>query len=258
MRVKANLSHKIIWIFLVITMAVSAVEISSIGQAIDTAGKQRMLSYRILKDYVMLSMESEYKDPKKSMEESLKTFKESEAALVRYVKDTEIQSLFSEVEKNFAVMKMMISNPFKKTEGEEYLRKTIKLKSASHQIVLALQKKSGKKSTEILNKIGGLRAISQKINAIYLLKTMGVTSDFIEKSMKDTMIIFADTLDSLGKAELASAEMQKKLTKMKKIYRFFQVMNESDNYVPTIVSKKSSKMLKYANELTKLYINTIK
>jgi len=254
MGVKLNRPFRMGWILLVATLSISAVEISNIGQAIDIAGKQRMFSFRILKDYLMIAMESEYKNPKQDMEESLKDFEEAESALKTFAKDPKIKPLFAKVDKDFATLKLMVSKPFIKAEGESYYAQTAMLRSAAHKGVLALQEQSGEASAEVINKMGRLRSVSQKINAIYLLKTMGIESEKINKGMQRAMKTFKESLDFLLKAELMDADMQKKLKKLTKIYQFFQIMNASDNYVPTIISKKSDKMLKYADELTLSYL----
>ena len=255
MRMKLNRFFRFIGVSLAISLSISAVEISNTEQAVDMAGKQRMFAFRILKDYLMVSMESEYKNPKENMVESLKDFSETQLALKKYVKDKHTQSLLTTVDKDFAEVEKMTAQPFKKENGDTYLKEVLQLRSATHEVVLSLQQASGEKSAEVINKMGRLRAVSQKINAIYLLKTMGISSEMTNKGMESAMKTFKDSLDFLMKTEFMDTQMQKKIKKLSQIYRFFQVMNESDNYVPTIISKKSDKMLKYADELTKLYIN---
>ncbi len=243
---------------MIIMIGVHAVEISSMTQAINIAGKQRMLSYRILKDYLMVSMESAYRNPKEDMDNSIKYFDEAKKALAEYNSDSEIQKLTEKVGKAFAAVKEMVAQPFDASKGEEYLQKATDLKVISHQLVLRLQEISGKQSAVIVNKSGRLRAVSQRINSLYLLKTMDVSSQVVDKEMKEAMKLFRENLDFLEKAEPKGKEIDSRLKKLEKIYLFFQIMNASDNYVPTIITKKSDKMLKYGDELTTLYIEKLK
>jgi nitrate/nitrite-specific signal transduction histidine kinase len=235
-----------------------ALEITGASEAINIAGKQRMLSYRILKDYLMVAMESTYKNPKEDLAKAMRDFEEAKKALVLYSKDQQVQTLTKEVEDAFNVIQKMVSQPFDSSREEEYLQKATHMKELSHEIVLRLQTLSGAKSAEIVNKSGRLRAVSQRMNALYLLKTMGASSSLVKEEMKTSMLLFRKNLDFLQKAEYKDAEIAKRLKRLEKIYLFFQIMNESETHVPTIITKKSSKMLKYSDELTGLYVVNLK
>jgi nitrate/nitrite-specific signal transduction histidine kinase len=252
-----NFSIIFIWIASFLGTA-GALEIGSSAEAINIAGKQRMLSYRILKDYLMVSMESTYKNPKEDLAKAMRDFEEAQKALVLYSKDQQVQTLTKEVEDAFNVIQKMVSQPFDSSREEEYLQKATHMKELSHGIVLRLQTLSGAKSAEIVNKSGRLRAVSQRMNALYLLKTLGVSSSVIQNGMKASMKIFRDNLDFLQKSEPKDADIVKRLKKLEKIHLFFQIMLESDNHVPTIITKKSGKMLKYGDELTNIYVEKSK
>jgi hypothetical protein len=148
----------------------------------------------------------------------------------------------------------LVSKPFDSAKGDEGLKKVISLRGVSHEVVLRLQTIYNEKSSVIINKAGRLRAVSQKINALYLLKTMEASSDFTDIAMKKAMDTFNKALTYLKTAGLDTPQMQKRLKKLESIHRFFVIMNESDKQVPTIITKKSDKMLKYADELVTLYI----
>jgi len=236
----------------------TALEIHSSSEAINIAGKQRMLSYRILKSYLMVSMESNYKDPKGSLTKAIADFDEGKKALFTYSEDEKVRSLIKEVEISFAAVKKMVTEPFDIAKEEEYLQKITEMKALSHKIVLRLQEIAGSSAAEIVNKSGRLRAVSQRMNALYLLRTMDVSSSVVKEEMQESMKLFRDHLDFLERSELNDAEITKRLKKLEKIYLFFQIMNESDNHVPTIITKKSNKMLKYSDELTTLYVKKSK
>ena len=54
------------------------------------------------------------------------------------------------------------------------------------------------------------------------------------------------------------ATKKKILTKLEKIYGFFQIMNASEVMTPALAIKKTDAMLKQASELTQLYIKNTK
>lgn len=244
----------IAFLFFIGTGSAVAVEISNMDEAVNVAGRQRMLSYRIVKDYLMVSMENRYKNPKEDLEKSIALFEASQAALKGYKEDKELQALLTEVDKVFEKEKLMVSFSFDKSKGENYLAQANALKTAAHKVVLHLEKLSGKKGAAIINKAGRLRALSQRINLLYLLKTMEIESSLLADEMTKAMAILKESLEFLAKEGPSGELTDKEMKKLKKIQQFYQIMLQSDDFVPTIITKKSDRMVKYANELIALYL----
>lgn len=148
----------------------------------------------------------------------------------------------------------MVSSSFDKSKEENYLAQANALKTAAHKVVLHLEKLSGKKGAAIINKAGRLRALSQRINLLYLLKTMEIESSLLADEMTKAMAILKESLEFLAKEGPSGELTDKEMKKLKKIQQFYQIMLQSDDFVPTIITKKSDRMVKYANELIALYL----
>lgn len=235
-----------------------ALEISSQSQAVNIAGKQRMLSYRMFKDHLMVSMDNNYKNPEGDIEKSIESFSSTLIALGAFSKDAKIKTLLKDAKKEFDSFKVMLGTPITKANAIESLDKTIALRTVSHKITIALESVNKKDENGIVNKSGRLRAISQVIASLYLLKTMGVESPKINKTMKTVMGVFRKTLDTLKSSQLRDEIVDKKLKKLESIYLFFNVMNDAKSFVPTIVDKKSNQMFKYSDELTSIFVKKMK
>ena len=258
LRLTTGRSIVIAFLFFIGTGSAAAVEISNMDAAVNVAGRQRMLSYRIVKDYLMVSMENRYKNPKEDLEKSIALFEASQTALKGYKEDKELQALLAETDKVFEKEKRMVSSSFDKAKEESYLAQANALKAAAHKVVLRLEKLSGKKGAVVIDEAGRLRAVSQKINLLYLLKTMGDNSSAIHSNLKKAIGVLKESLDFLAKEGPSGELTDKELKKLKKIQRFYQIMSQSDNFVPTIITKKSDRMVKYANELIALYLKHTK
>jgi len=249
---------KLLIVLLFLISDIYALDISSQSQAVNIAGKQRMLSYRMFKDHLMVSMDNNYKDPGADMKESMENFDSALIALGAFSKDAKIKTLLKDAKKEFDSFKVMSGTPITKANAIESLDKTIALRTVSQKITIALESVNKKDENGIVNKSGRLRAISQVIASLYLLKTMGVESPKIDKTMKKVMGVFRKTLDTLKSSKLKDDIVNKKLKKLESIYLFFDVMNEAESFVPTLVDKKSNKMLKYADELTSIFVKKLK
>ncbi len=249
---------KLLVVLLFLISNIYALDISNQSQAVNIAGKQRMLSYRMFKDHLMVSMDNNYKNPDGDMRESMDSFDSALIALGAFSKDTKVQTLLKEAKKEFDSVKTMLAQPITKENAIDSLNKTISLRTVSHKITMELESKDKKDKDGVINKAGRLRAVSQAMASLYLLKAMGVTSPQIDKTMKKAMGVFRETLDRLQKVELKDERVEKDLKKLESIYLFFDVMNGSESFVPTIVNKKSNKMLKYADELTSIFVEKLK
>ena len=249
---------KLLTILLFLVADIYALDISSQSQAVNVAGKQRMLSYRMFKDHLMVSMDNNYKNPDGDMKKSMDSFNSALDALGVFSKDAKVQTLIKEARKEFDSVKSMLAITITKENAIESLDKTISLRTVSHKITIALESMNKKDKDGIVNKSGRLRAISQVIASVYLLKVMGVESPKIDKTMKRVMGVFRETLDTLKVSPLRDDIVDKKLKKLESIYLFFDVMNDAKSFVPTIVNKKSNKMLKYSDELTSIFVKKLK
>ena len=64
----------------------SAIEIKNIHHAVDVAGKQRMFTQRMLKDYAMIGMENSFNNPSKDLKNIIKKFENHLKSLHQYTK----------------------------------------------------------------------------------------------------------------------------------------------------------------------------
>ena len=100
---------------------------------------------------------------------------------------------------------------------------------------------------------GRLRAVSQKLAALYLLKTWKAdqSSASLEKPMKK----FRESLDFLNKVSGNDKRSKELLKDLEKTYLFFSVMEESGTFTPSLVVKRTDEMMKKADELTRYYVS---
>ena len=69
----------------------SAIEITSNTDAINIAGKQRMFTQRMLKNYAMIGMNNTYGNPSEDLKKITSNFDDSISSLENYTKSDEIK-----------------------------------------------------------------------------------------------------------------------------------------------------------------------
>jgi nitrate/nitrite-specific signal transduction histidine kinase len=236
-----------------------AVEIQSGADAVNIAGKQRMYTQRMLKDYAMVGMKNTFGDPGTDLKETMTSFTEHLASLKAYAKDDEIKKSLDEVE--------TLWNPIRKElEGTPELKKAEKLQvelekllEASDKVTKLFAKASGEESGEIVNIAGRQRMLSQRMAGLYMLKVWGVEDPKFKDKLDDTLKLFKTSLDKLMKSPLNNDEINGLLAKVKRSFIFFEMMNRSrSKFVPSLIYKKSNDILENMNTVTQLYVKSEK
>jgi len=254
-----KLSIKYLWIFTIMTSTLSAIEIESLNHAVDVAGKQRMFTQRMLKDYTMIGMENSFGKPDEDLKKIMDAFENHLEALHNYTKNKKIRKSTSEVKKIWLpIKKVLTSKPKKESVGklQEDLEKL--LKESNHTTEL-FAKATGEVSGEIINISGRQRMLSQRMAGLYMLKVWGVGDKKFKEKMDASMKLFKDSLEKLKKSELNTDEINTLLTKVERSFMFFEIMNRSiEAFIPALIYKKSNDILKNMNTATKLYVDVSK
>ena len=232
--------------------SLNALEIKNDLEAINLAGSERMMSMRMLKDYILVAMNNSYRNPQKDLQAMMKRFEETQSALEAYVKDPQIASRFKAVDQRWAEAKKMLKSPAKKEEASKYFETMTALKNAANEATVFLAKKSKHGTSQTVNMAGRLRAISQTLAALYMLKTWA--ADNSPDSMKKAMKNFRESLDFLKKESGNDPKVKKFLKNMEKNYLFFSMMEDAGVFTPALVIKRTDKMLEQADELTRYLV----
>jgi nitrate/nitrite-specific signal transduction histidine kinase len=229
-----------------------ALEIRNDSEAVDLMGKQRMFSLRILKDYTMMGLKLNFGDPQGDLKKTMEAFEEAHKALMGYVKDPKIRQKLEELDRTWKETKKILQQPPEHSKGQAYLKMMFRIKDLANEATDMLAGSSKGGAGEAINFAGRLRAVSQGWAAAYMLKTWEVPG--VDKVLSAHMKKFRKSLDILSKSSETGPQMRKILERMEKTYLFFEVMSESGTFTPTLVAKKTERMLKDASKLTQLYV----
>ncbi len=234
----------------------SGAEIHTLNEAVNIAGRQRMYTMRMLKDYIMIGEKLAYKDPAGDLKKIKKDFQESHASLVAYVKDPALSAELKEIGTLWDAVKKMTNELPRKEQASTFAKGAIDFREKLNTFVDHLAKSGNKATAQSINVSGRLRAVSQALAAVYQLRAWGMPH--ADEKINVPMKRFRYALDYLSKAKETQPPMQALLKDLEKTYLFFDVMNQSKVVTPTLVIKKTDAMLKKASELTELYVQSTK
>ena len=249
---KIKMSLAAIFMF---TTSVLAIEISSPTHAVDIAGKQRMFTQRMLKDYAMVGMGNTFGKPAEDLKKISADFHDHMESLASYTKSDEIKKSIEKVKTLWIPLKKTLSEAPSKEKVEKLQIDLDALLKAADDTTKLFAKESGKASGETVNKAGRQRMLSQRMASLYMLKVWEVEDPQFKTKLDDAMKLFKTSLAQLEQSSLNTDEIKTLLTKVKRSFMFFEMMGRSKSkYVPTLISKKSNDILTNMNSATQKYV----
>ena len=239
---------------ILLTGVIQAKEINSISEAIDISGKQRMYTQRMLRDYVMIGMKNDYKNPDKDLKKIMDDFQNSLDSLIKFNNDEKTEVALLKVKELWApVQEELMREPTK--ENAKRLQEDLEdLLTKSNRAVILFTKQTNEPSGEIINISGRQRMLSQRLAALYLLKAWGISDSKFEIRMNETMDLYKKSLETLKSSDLNTESTKTLLADAEKCFTFLEIMNQSKStFIPTLIFKKSDQMLNDMDKATKEY-----
>ncbi len=251
---------KFIVIFSILTSSLFAIDIKNIYDAVDIAGKQRMFTQRMLKDYAMIGMKNSFGNADKDLNITISEFEDHLDSLNNYtMNNSNIKKSVKKAKEIWLPIKKTLLSLPNKSKVVKLQENLELLLSVANDITGLFAKETGKESGKIVDISGRQRMLSQRMASLYMLKVWGVEDNKFKKKMKNDMHLFKSSLEELKKSKLNTDEINKLLDSVEKSFMFFEVMNRSNTiFIPSLIYKKSDDILKDMNRVTHCYVEASK
>lgn len=236
------------------TTDIQAAEASN-RQLINTAGKQRMLSQRLLSKYALIGMQVKYGDPVQDLEKAVALFDQNLQELKQSPLAAAAAKELQEVEKLWTPIRAVVKAGPEREKMARLRDDMEALLKACEQATAAIAKASGSANSEIITLAGRQRMLSQRLASLYLLRVWGVEDPRFTQDLAQTMAEFSSAQQKLMDSPLTTAEIRLQLEAVKKDFSWFELMakSESGRYIPTLIARSADQILEKMDAITAQY-----
>jgi len=262
---KRNLFNKLGVVTIVIglfmsSMAMASSVVSDTVKLIDIAGKQRMLSQRIAKDYLYAGRNVAQAKATKELKASLDELNRSHKLLVESINDPEIQNLLSFVQMSGEDFEATARKPFDLDNAQLIIDLSESMLEGSQYVVDSLKKKVKVKESAIVGMAGRQRMLAQRIAKYYIAYQAGIKDKNTVDQMKAAVKEFSQAHEKLMSNQANTPEINRRLNEIdrlwKIVYKFY--MNIEKGGLPLIVFNTTNDITKKMNQITQLYVDLYK
>ncbi len=223
---------------------------------LNLAGKQRMLSQRIAKNYFYKGMGINTSKSSKQLKESMAQFNSALLKLDTQVHNKKVKKMIKFVNMSNNDFMAIASEKYSLENGAIVLDLSESMLEGSQYIVKALKDGSQKQSVSIVDLSGKQRMLSQRIAKYYIAYQAGIKDDNSIVQMNDAVKEFTLAHETLMSNKTNSAEINAKLHKVNKlwkvVYDFYTDIEEGG--LPVIVYNTTDNIMKEMNEVTQMYV----
>lgn len=228
----------------------------SLSEAIDDAGRQRMLTQRMLKAYSQIGLGVQPQQGKVELEDAVALFDTQYMRLQQWRHEADIAEQLQRVDRIWQVYKQHVLGKVNAPEAQKLLSISESLLSESQRLVLRLEQLAGTQTAELINLSGRQRMLSQRLAKYYLLGSWGIETPAMSEKMDQVRLEFDSALKVLHTQTFNNLEIADRLAQIESDWTWFNnaMQHRHANRYNLVVVDASEKLLQQLEQLTRLYV----
>jgi len=241
--------------FCLLLTDIASAEISSMSSAINKAGRQRMLTQRIVATYCQVGLGIKTQKSREQLKESIALFDEQLSELKIFRPEGKVNQQLMRVEKLWKPFKKIASLPVNRDQAEELRLLAEDTLRASQRVVIMLEDEAQTHFHQLVNISGRQRMLSQRMSNLYMLQAWNFTSNEYTDDYSIAINEFKGALLELMNSKYNTQDISHQLKKVKREFSMLErsLKQKEGVFIPLLVKLSADKLLINMDEITHKY-----
>lgn len=185
--------------------------IAQLGDAIDKAGAQRMLSQRMGKAWLGQLQPELAGRARQVLDDSAQRFERQLRELLDFAPTPEIAGSYRALLNRFADYRALLQRPPGRVQVDELLKRSSEVLSLAHLATTQLQERSSATTARLVNLSGRQRMLSQRLALYFLARQQGAKAELVQQETAKASAEFEQAMRTLSSAPDATPAIQANL-----------------------------------------------
>ncbi|MDT8991159.1 type IV pili methyl-accepting chemotaxis transducer N-terminal domain-containing protein [Curvibacter sp. APW13] len=188
-------------------------QVTDINDAINKAGRQRMLSQRVVKAYMALGLQVQQSTATKVLDQSMALFDRQLVELKTFAPAATVRETYTQLENQWSGLKgLLVGAAPSVANAAKLLAQDSAVLALANTGTQQLEQIHGKPAGKLVNLAGRQRMLSQRMAKYYLASTWGVETGVASGEIAKARTEFAQALETLRNAPEATPDILQELS----------------------------------------------
>lgn len=225
---------------------------TGVAAALNKAGRQRMLSQRATKAWLMIGQGITPERAKTILTTSLSLFETQLAELKGFVPNDDVRQALGQLERDWQACKATLAAVPRLENAAALYDANETVQATAHRLTLAYEKAAPQPAYRLVNIAGRQRMLSQRLAKMYLFRAWGVHAQAAEMELNMARAEFASGIYQLSVSLYTTPEIKAALADLNREWEPYQEAFTTAR-APASIMDMSERVLAASEKLVALY-----